>query len=747
MNDVDGILPAVSAVFQNPLATPPPDDAEHVLPDFPPARTRPSLSLLGLRIDSDAHHSALAYDTQHTPGLSAASPHAQTFRYACIPIGSSSVSAASGGDNSIYSSASTFEHSDAATSATSVSGYPSSPPPSRQHSDNGCDREKLSGANQFPPRSPVTSPIEQPATSFPERLNMPFPALLNEQRLQDHYPSISHTQHSDHGSSQRSLVQPQQHSHSHSHSQPSSLHSPSDRFPPLASMLAQDRYSRLERYPPPQTDHDRRGSDPSDHYPKHYAPQSMALGSNYPAPYTLHRVNRSESLSDFGPEPELSRADWQDEDRGRLSREGRSGVDPYSPIHSSFSSSNSSSLPTPGLPSPHASYLHSQGSRNYGGVPNGGYALYGSPEDLSYDNRPQSSSGDSNSPSYAYALPSDPAASPGSVHQQAAYSNPNDPASKTYSFVSLPGNTVRKRPRRRYDEIERLYSCSYPGCTKAYGTLNHLNAHVNMQKHGAKRHPNEFKEMRKQWRKMKKEQEQERERSSLTQSESFGPGSAQSVGMPGNGALTEVMRRRRVTDPNPYGLHSVNPDGGANGISPGSGPITTSVSDPLGIHPLDPSSYGLSSGLNMNVNMDSMGGMGVVGGYGHHHYVQNPSYHSQQRPGLSPVSPISPTSPTDPYGGRYSSNGTVLAPLSLTANAPGSSGVYYDPIPHEQRGEYEHDRARTPPPRNQLPPDATLCSAYSHHSQQSELSGDGYGLPSLSTIARMDHHNHHSSPH
>lgn len=30
---------------------------------------------------------------------------------------------------------------------------------------------------------------------------------------------------------------------------------------------------------------------------------------------------------------------------------------------------------------------------------------------------------------------------------------------KTYSFVSLPGNAVRKRPRRRYDEIERLYQC------------------------------------------------------------------------------------------------------------------------------------------------------------------------------------------------------------------------------------------------------------------------------------------------
>jgi hypothetical protein len=64
-----------------------------------------------------------------------------------------------------------------------------------------------------------------------------------------------------------------------------------------------------------------------------------------------------------------------------------------------------------------------------------------------------------------------------------------DANSKTYSFVALPGNTVKKRPRRRYDEIERLYQCSWPDCTKSYGTLNHLNAHVTMQKHGPKRTP------------------------------------------------------------------------------------------------------------------------------------------------------------------------------------------------------------------------------------------------------------------
>ncbi|KAI0046203.1 hypothetical protein FA95DRAFT_1452286, partial [Auriscalpium vulgare] len=81
-----------------------------------------------------------------------------------------------------------------------------------------------------------------------------------------------------------------------------------------------------------------------------------------------------------------------------------------------------------------------------------------------------------------------------------------DAPSKTYSFVSLPGNAVKKRPRRRYDEIERLYDCAWPGCTKSYGTLNHLNAHIVMQRHGGKRTPGEFKELRKQWRKQKKDE-------------------------------------------------------------------------------------------------------------------------------------------------------------------------------------------------------------------------------------------------
>jgi len=64
-----------------------------------------------------------------------------------------------------------------------------------------------------------------------------------------------------------------------------------------------------------------------------------------------------------------------------------------------------------------------------------------------------------------------------------------------------------KRPRRRSDEIDRYYNCTYEGCTKSYGTLNHLNAHVSLQNHGPRRKPNEFKEIKKLARMKRKEQE------------------------------------------------------------------------------------------------------------------------------------------------------------------------------------------------------------------------------------------------
>ncbi|KAI8980308.1 hypothetical protein BDB01DRAFT_690173, partial [Pilobolus umbonatus] len=83
--------------------------------------------------------------------------------------------------------------------------------------------------------------------------------------------------------------------------------------------------------------------------------------------------------------------------------------------------------------------------------------------------------------------------------------NGNDNSQKVFSFVSLQGVNHKKRQRRKYHEVERLYQCNYQNCNKAYGTLNHLNAHISMQQHGPKRQPSEFKELRKLWRKQKKE--------------------------------------------------------------------------------------------------------------------------------------------------------------------------------------------------------------------------------------------------
>ncbi|KAF8427889.1 hypothetical protein EV426DRAFT_631702 [Tirmania nivea] len=90
------------------------------------------------------------------------------------------------------------------------------------------------------------------------------------------------------------------------------------------------------------------------------------------------------------------------------------------------------------------------------------------------------------------------------------HSNETATLSQVYSFIPIPGAQQHKRPRRRYEEIERMYKCGWQGCEKAYGTLNHLNAHVTMQAHGAKRTPEEFKEIRKEWKARKKEEENAR---------------------------------------------------------------------------------------------------------------------------------------------------------------------------------------------------------------------------------------------
>ncbi|KAK4447054.1 hypothetical protein QBC34DRAFT_450421 [Podospora aff. communis PSN243] len=102
--------------------------------------------------------------------------------------------------------------------------------------------------------------------------------------------------------------------------------------------------------------------------------------------------------------------------------------------------------------------------------------------------------------------------------------------SQVYSFVPIPGAQQHKRPRRRYEEIERMYKCGWNGCEKAYGTLNHLNAHVTMQAHGQKRTPEEFKEIRKEWKQKKKEEEAARKAEEERQRQAAATAAAQNGG-------------------------------------------------------------------------------------------------------------------------------------------------------------------------------------------------------------------------
>ncbi|KAI3397552.1 hypothetical protein diail_10645 [Diaporthe ilicicola] len=108
-----------------------------------------------------------------------------------------------------------------------------------------------------------------------------------------------------------------------------------------------------------------------------------------------------------------------------------------------------------------------------------------------------------------YGQPGAPITPGHHVFPQTPTTAPNRP-NQVYSFVPIPGAQQHKRPRRRYEEIERMYKCGWNGCEKAYGTLNHLNAHVTMQSHGQKRIPEEFKEIRKEWKARKKAEEADR---------------------------------------------------------------------------------------------------------------------------------------------------------------------------------------------------------------------------------------------
>lgn len=72
-----------------------------------------------------------------------------------------------------------------------------------------------------------------------------------------------------------------------------------------------------------------------------------------------------------------------------------------------------------------------------------------------------------------------------------------------------------RRFRRRYYQINRKYKCTHPGCTKSYGSLNHLNTHIVTKKHGARKSKADFKHHEEQ----QKQQEQNQHQSQQPQDE------------------------------------------------------------------------------------------------------------------------------------------------------------------------------------------------------------------------------------
>ena len=93
----------------------------------------------------------------------------------------------------------------------------------------------------------------------------------------------------------------------------------------------------------------------------------------------------------------------------------------------------------------------------------------------------------------AFSDPSNNSPRPSAGSTGAVDSNVHVRSLSPHSSVSPDTSTQPlskdKNPSSPPNKIERLYHCSWPDCTKAYGTLNHLNAHVVMQKHGPKRLP------------------------------------------------------------------------------------------------------------------------------------------------------------------------------------------------------------------------------------------------------------------
>lgn len=350
-------------------------------------------------------------------------------------------------DSSSYSASSDARTATANVSHTDYASQHRELPLSGRTSPTQLTSSREDGmTNRFISKSPSPTEIHH-ASSFPHPLSAPH--------SQEHFSNIDSPSFGSDMNRYTPLHNSDRYSRNGPHQQSSGVDKYS--FPLLdqrrmsePSIFGSSGSAHASAYPNPNTE------------PTSGRYQQMQFAFNPPpqspeSPYsTLHNRESSGSLRDLSHHYQQPNSAWKSDDHMQLQLHSISGVgldEPISPLHSTFSGGARSPTLSPKYPS--------VADDAYGPSPPG-----------------TGTSTSSNAPGTRNSGPGGAAAGSGSSAN-----------GKTYAFVSLPGNAVKKRPRRRYDEIERLYQCSWPDCTKAYGTLNHLNAHVTMQKHGSKRSP------------------------------------------------------------------------------------------------------------------------------------------------------------------------------------------------------------------------------------------------------------------
>ncbi|KAJ5938556.1 hypothetical protein N7466_001690 [Penicillium verhagenii] len=345
--------------------------------------------------------------------------------------------------------------------------------------------------------------------------------------------------------------------------------------------------------------------------PPQYTPQPDVRPPNIPAsntPQSDYGLNppptRSPAYQDYLPRPQSYTPNSQPGGVPSMAQASSPSL-PISPmpIPRSPNLKSDAALPldpslpanSPTYPPPYSPYQPQGHDMQYQGHPPPPHQMYARPE------WPHTYGGHSHGLPGPYASPATTVGSASPAPATAGLSR-----GQVYSFVPIPGAQQHKRPRRRYEEIERMYKCGWNGCEKAYGTLNHLNAHVTMQSHGAKRTPEEFKEIRKEWKARKKEEDGQRKAAEERERAAAQAAQASHVDAPGGPSDPQAAQ------PSAYG-------GGVRPQLP-----------PIGYQPADSQVPGQYGGPGGGLVYQSNGQMGYPPNYPHSPYPNGHVYQPRE---------------------------------------------------------------------------------------------------------------------